>query len=442
MLSRDEARAILQKALAIGRTDEAEATLTGSRESNIRFARNVPTTTGRSESMTLTYTAVIGRQVGAASTSELDADGLSRVVRQAEALARLAPESPEYMPRLGAQTYIETPGWDAATTAISSDRRAEIARAAIRAAHDSNVMAAGFYQHGESFTAVANRRGLLAYHRATSLDYSLTMRREDGNGSGWAAGSSHRPTGVNPESIVARAVTKARHSVDPVELEPGAYPVVLEASCTGDLLQLLYWNLGRRAADEGRSFFSGPNNRLRLGEKLFADGISIYSDPADQIAPSVPWGDDGLPLSKTTWIENGVLKNLGVGRYWGERSGIPVLPLGTNIIMKGGSASLDDLIDATDYGLLVTSFWYIRGVDPRTILHTGLTRDGLFLIEKGKITRPVVNFRWNESPASVFAATRMIGRAERVVTREGNPPMVAPPIKADAFRFTSVSPST
>jgi predicted Zn-dependent protease len=442
MLSRDDARSILQKALSYSRSDEAEATLGGGNSANIRFARNQPTTTGSGETAELSYTAVFGKRVGSASTSDLEDGGLRNVVKKAEELARVAPESPEYMPRLGPQKYLETPTWDKSANEITSGNRANIARAAIDAAKGAGVEAAGYFEQGESFSAIANSHGLFGYSRGTSVDYSLTMRSSDGNGSGWAAASSQRRGGVVTETVTARSLRKATESRNPVQLEPGEYPVVLEPSCTGDMLQLLYWNLGRRGADEGRSFFSNTENGTRIGEALFDSRISIYSDPTHRDAPSTPWGDDGLPLARTAWISEGVLRNLAVGRYWAEKKGLPVIPMGSNVIMEGGSASIDDLVASIDHGLLVSSFWYIRTVDPRTILHTGLTRDGLVLIEKGKIPRPVVNFRWNESPASIFSKTEMLGVAERVVTREGNLPMMAPPIKASAFRFTSVSPST
>ncbi len=442
MLSRDDARTLLEKVLSYRKTDEGEASLHGGRSGNIRFARNMPTTTGESESVSLKYTAVIGRKVGSASTSDIDEEGLRDVVRRAENLARLAQDSPEYMPRLGPQTYVDAPEWDEGATLISPNDRAAVARRAIESARSNDVMAAGFYTHDASFSALANSRGLFAYTRSTSVDYMLTMRHEGGNGSGWGAGSSHRPSGVDADLLTRRALHKALASRNPVELEPGVYPVVLEPSCVGDMLQLLYWSLGRRGADEGRSFFADGEGGTKLGRELFDRGITISSDPASTIAPSTPWGDDGVPLAKTTWVEKGVLKNLAVGRYWAEKKGIAPLPFGTNIVMEGMDGGVDDLVAATDYGLLVTSFWYIRGVDPRTLLHTGLTRDGLFLIEDGKLTRPVVNFRWNESPVSVFAKTEMLGRAERVVTREGNPPMIAPPLKVSEFRFTSLSPST
>jgi predicted Zn-dependent protease len=442
LLTRDAAENILKKVLSYSKADEAEASLDGNASGNLRFARNMPTTTGRSENLSLSYTAVFGKRVGTVTTTDIDDDGLKRAVRRAEELAQLAPERPEYMPRLGPQSYLTSPAWDPSVARLSPTDRAEIAAHAIAEASSQNLHAAGYIENGESFQAQANTRGLFAFHLSTSIDYTLTARHEDGNGSGWGAASSHRRQGIDEASVTHRAVRKAIASENPTELPPGTYPVVLEPSAAGDMLNLFVGNLGRRSADEGRSYFSDPKKGTKIGEQLFGPDVTIYSDPTHPIVPSTPWGDDALPLERTVWVDHGTLKALSVGRFWAEKKGLSPLPSGSNIIMEGGTGGVDDLVAATEYGLLVTSFWYIRTVDPRTILHTGLTRDGLFLIEKGKIVRPVVNFRWNESPAALFKTIELLGKPERAVTREGNRPMLVPPIKAREFHFTSVSPST
>jgi predicted Zn-dependent protease len=256
------------------------------------------------------------------------------------------------------------------------------------------------------------------------------VRTQDGSGSGWAAAESFRSGAVDTRRITDRAIRKALDSQKPTPIEPGTYPVVLENSATGDMINLYRWNLGRRGADEGRSFFSDPVKGTKIGEKLFSEKITIYSDPMHPVVPARPWGDDGLPLGRTVWVDRGVQKNLSTGRYWAKEKGLQVVPWASNVIMEGEEHSLDELIASMDYGLLVTSFWYIRQVDPKTILYTGLTRDGVFLVEKGKITRPVIK------------DVEMMSRPERVVTREGNAPMLAPAIKVKEFHFTSVSTST
>lgn len=442
LLSSQEAQSILDRALSHVKADEAELTLSGGSQGNLRFARNMPTTTGNSRNTSLTISCVLGKRVGEYTTTDLDDASIAKAVARAQELARLSPESPEYMPRLGPQSYLEVPGYEESTAKLGPAERAQIAAGAIQAARKEGLEAAGYYENGESFTAMANTKGLTAYHRETGASYTLTVRSADGNGSGWAAGESFRAGAIDSDRITRRAMEKALGSRNPTALDPGTYPVILEPSAVGDMVKLFRWSLGRRGADEGRSYFADPTSGTKLGQKLFDDRITIYSDPTDPAAPSIPWGEDGLPLGRTMWVERGVVRNLATGRYWAQQKGLQPIPFGSNTIMTGEEHSLDDLVAATDFGLLVTSFWYIREVDPRSILYTGLTRDGLFLIEKGKIVRPVNNFRWNESPAAIFKGVEMMSRPERIVTREGNQPTLAPAMKVREFHFTSVSTST
>ncbi len=442
MLSRTEAKAIVEKAIGFSHADETEVSLGMSGRGNLRFARNIPTTTGKSTALSIDITCVFGKRIGTYSTTSTDADSLAAAVRKAEGLARLAPENPEYMPRLGAQTYAESPEWDQATASLDPSVRARIAGEAIAAASAAGLHAAGFYQNGESVVALGNSRGLFGYRRVTDASYTVTARTESGSASGWAGTESFQASAVDHSAITRTAIAKAVASANPRPIEPGTYPVILEPSAVGDMLNLYRWNLGRRAADEGRSYYSEPGGANKIGQKLFDDRVTIYSDPMHPLVPSSPWGDDGLPLGRTVWAERGVQRQLAVGRYWGQKNGLAVVPYGSNIIMDGEDHSLDDLVAATERGLLVTSFWYIRQVDPKTILFTGLTRDGVFLIENGKISHPVINLRWNESPIAVFRNIEMMSRPQRVVTREGNEPMLAPALKVKEFHFTSVSTST
>lgn len=442
LLSRQSAKEILDRVLAHSKAEEIEASLSSGNAGNLRFACNVPTTSGGNHSLTLSITSVLGKRVGQYSTTDMDNASIKKAVERSEELAHLAPESPEYMPRLGPQQYRESPAYDEATLAVSPADRAAIAGEAIDAARAQKLVAAGYYENSEGFNAMANNHGLFAYQRMSNAYYTLTVRTEDGQGSGWSAATSYRASDIDPKSLTARSIEKAVRSHNPATIEPGTYQVILEPSAAGDMLSLLQWNLDRRAADEGRSYFSDPTAGTTIGQKLFGDNITIYSDPVHPAVPSTPWGEDGLPLDRTLWVEKGTLKNLAVSRYWAQQKGLAPLPFGSNIIMEGEEHSLDDLVASTDHGLLITSFWYIRQVDPRSILFTGLTRDGVFLIENGKIVRPVINLRWNESPAAIYKQVEMMSRPERIVTREGNSPMLAPALKIKEFHFTSVSTST
>jgi predicted Zn-dependent protease len=442
ILNESQARQILERALSFSTADEAEAILHESSSANLRFAENIPTTNGLEHGDRISITSVFGRRSGTYATTSLDDESLRNAVAKSEELARLAPENLEYMPRLGPQEYLHSPAWDETTAELEATERTGIAGHSIAEAEKEGLKAAGYYVGGRDILAVANTRGLFGYFRATSASYTLTVRSDAGTGSGWAAAESWRSSDVDGASITRRAVEKALASRQPVPLEAGTYPVVLEPSAAGDMLGTFFRNLDRRAADEGRSYFSTPGGGTKIGEKLFSELVTISSYPAHPQAPSIPWGEDAQPLGRTVWTEKGVQKELAVSRYWAQEKGLAPLPAGSNVIMEGGDYSLDDLVAATDYGILVTSLWYIRPIDPQKMIFTGLTRDGIFLIEKGKISHPVVNFRWNESPAALYGCVEMLSRAERVVTRESEMTILVPALKAREFHFTSISPST
>jgi len=195
----------------------------------------------------------------------------------------------------------------------------------------------------------------------------------------------------------------------------------------------MFGALNARRADEGRSFMSKEGGGNKMGEKIVDERVNLHSDPLNPEVPTATWNGEGQPLKKTVWIENGVVKNLAYGRYWAEQKGVDPLPFPSNGIMEGGDASLEDLIKSTKKGILVTRLWYIRSVDPQTLLYTGLTRDGTFYIENGKIKHPVKNFRFNESPIIMLNNLETLGKQVRI---NGN---LIPYMKIRDFTFTSLS---
>ncbi|HCV82637.1 MAG TPA: peptidase C69, partial [Zunongwangia profunda] len=231
----------------------------------------------------------------------------------------------------------------------------------------------------------------------------------------------------------AIAIEKAVLSKKARAIEPGRYTVILEPAAAGDLLRNMYRSLGARTADEGRSFMSKEGGGTKLGEKIVDERVNIWSDPLHPDVPTATWNGDGLPLKKTSWLENGVVKNLAYDRYWASKSGVDPVPFPLNMIMEGGDMSREELIKSTKRGILVTRFWYIRSVDPQTLLYTGLTRDGTFYIENGEIKYPVKNFRFNESPIIMLNNLEALGEQVRV---NGN---LIPYMKIRDFTFTSLS---
>jgi predicted Zn-dependent protease len=238
----------------------------------------------------------------------------------------------------------------------------------------------------------------------------------------------------------ATAITKAMRSRKPERIPPGKYTVILEPSAVSDMLSILITEFDQRAADEGRSFATKKGGGSRVGDLVFGKNVSLYSDPNDPLVPGNTYSDDGLPAQRTAWIENGVLKNLQCSRYWADKTKIAPVPSPTTLTLVGGTTSTADMIKQVKHGLLITRFWYIREVDPQTVLLTGLTRDGVFLIENGEITKPTNNFRFNESPVAMLSKVLAMGPTVRAYGEESiGLPTAVPTLLIDDFTLSSVS---
>ena len=441
--TREQAKAITDKVLSISKAEATLVTLNGSDRANLRFARNTATTSGATSGYDLAITAQFGKRAGTTTTSEFDDESLQRAVRAAEEIAKLSPENPELMPPIGPQTYAPVDAFFDETAAATPEWRAASVEAALALSKKQDVVTAGFVETQAAMQAVANSKGLFGYDRFTAADYNLTSRTPDGTGSGWASKSFNQLRLLNPEALAAAAIEKAARSRNPAAIEPGKYTVVLEPAALADLLVFMMFSADARQADEGRSFYSKKGGGNRVGEQILGEQVQIYSDPKHPLAPTVSFDNEGLPIKRNNWVEKGVLKDLFYSRFWAEKTGKAPTAGPANLIMEGGRASVDDLIAGTERGVLVTRFWYIRPLDPQTLLFTGLTRDGLFLIEKGKVTRPVKNMRWNESPIVAFNNIEAMTAPERVVSGEGigsgGLSLVCPAARVREFTFSSSS---
>ncbi|MEZ0541260.1 TldD/PmbA family protein [Fibrella arboris] len=446
ILSKEEAKKIIDKVLAYSKADEMSVGLSGGRRGNIRYARNSVSTSGESDSLGLSVTSVFGKKSGTATINEFDDASLEKTVRRAEEIARLAPENPEYMPMLGPQKYLDTNTFAQSTANINPEFRAQAAFDSIDPCRKKNLTAAGYMEDTTGFTAIGNSKGLFGYNKSTSVDFSITVRTADGTGSGYANPDVNDVSKLSTRASTEIAMQKALASVNARALEPGKYTVILEPTASVELLQNMMRSVDARSADEGRSFLSKKGGGTRLGEKLFDERVTIISDPMNLELPQSPFGgggggggrfggggNDGLPQEKRTWIENGIVKNLAYSRFWADKKGVQPIPGPGGFIMLGGNQSLAEMIKSTDKGILVTRFWYIRAVDPQTQLYTGLTRDGTFYIENGQIKFPVKNFRFNESPVIMLNNVEALGKPVRA---GGN---LIPPMKIRDFTFTSLS---
>ncbi|MBD9376822.1 MULTISPECIES: TldD/PmbA family protein [Pseudoxanthomonas] len=439
ILTEAQAKAILDKVIALSKADECTASLSGSISGNIRFALNDVSTSGIVSNADLAVQVAFGKRVGVATINEFDDAALERVVRRAEDLARLAPENPEFMPAIDKQTYQASPTFSESTAAITPEFRAEVAKASIDPCKAEKLIAAGFLEDGQSFVAFANSKGNFGYQRATSFDYTCTVRTEDGRGSGWVGRNLKDANAFKADSDIRTAMRKASESADAKALEPGKYTVILEPAAAAGLISFMMNFFDARQADEGRSFLSKKGGGNKLGEQVYDPRVNLTADPWHPDAPVLPWDGENLPREKMAIVENGKIANLDYSRFWAQKQGKRAVGSPGNLLMAGGDKSTAELVKSTQKGILVTRTWYIRLVDPQTVLLTGLTRDGTFYIENGEIKYPVKNFRFNESPVIMLNNIEELGKPVRVAGDESSFVMMIPPMKLRDFTFTSLS---
>jgi predicted Zn-dependent protease len=440
MISRDEAltlcETVLSHAKAAG-AEDAAVSLANAVESHARFADNHITTSGRSDDLDITATVWVGRKRGSATGNDPDAAALKRLADEAVQIARVSPVHREYVPTLGPLQYSEARGFATATADIDVAARAASLEAALAACRTATVTGAGFHVARASATAAATANGNRRFFQSSEAGFSLTARSADGTGSGYYAGDHFDLARLDTRRIVDQAVGKAVRSRQPKPIEPGVYPVILEPQAVSDLLGFLTNSFDARSADEGRSAFSAKEGKTRLGEALFNERITIYSDPMHPDLPAVPATSEGIPATRLSLVKGGVVENLEYSRFWAQERKREPTAGPVNFILEGSqpAASTDEMIKGMERGLLISRFWYVRLVDPRTIVLTGLTRDGLWWVEKGQIQYPVRNLRFNQSVLAMLAPWNVeaIGAPQRLS------PFMVPALKLAGFTFTSIS---
>jgi predicted Zn-dependent protease len=443
IITQDEARSLAQRILEQSTADEAEVRLTSQMDGNTRFAANQATTAGDSSDLRATVFARFGTRVASVTFNRFDDRSIAGAAVKAEQFAVLAPENDEQMPVLGPQSYEANEAFSEVTAGLDANARINAARGVIERASREGLVSTGFIHRVAGAYAVANSAGLFAFHRSTLASYTTTVRTQSGNGSGWAGSTHNKWSSMDaPIELADRAIDKARRSIDPVAVEPGAYTVLLEPTAVGNLVQLLRGALDARAAEEGRSVFSAGGGESDIGTRVIDERLSLISDPVDPLLLDRPFTAEGQPVGRTVWVENGVLTNLATSRFWAAEHDRDPVPPPNGIMLTGGNASTEDLVAGIERGLIVTRFWYVRSVDARTLLYTGLTRDGVFLVENGRITGAVRNLRFNESIIRMLNNVQDVGKPVRVVASESGGlgvPVVVPALVIRDFRFTSTS---
>ena len=440
MLNRDEAlkicEAVLDHARAAG-AEDASVTLDNSVESHARFADNRVTTSGRSEDLDITATVWVGKRRGAATVNDSSPAALKQIAADAVQIARISPVQREYVPTLGALEYGPDRGFAAATAEPDLNARARALQGVLEACRAARVTGAGFHSARASASASATANGNRRYFRNSRADLSVTARTPDGTGSGYYAGDHFDLSRIDAQHIAQEAVDKAVKSRNPQPIEPGNYPVILEPQAVSDLLGFLTGAFDARTAEEGRSAFSAKDGKTHLGEAMFSDKVNLYSDPNHTELPVSPATNEGVPATRLSLVKNGVIENFTYSRYWAQEKKRDATPGPVNFILESTNtpATMDEMIKGMKRGLLISRFWYVRLVDPRTLVLTGLTRDGLWWVENGQIKNPVRNLRFNQSVLAMLAPWNVeaIGQSQR------NAPYMVPALRLSSFTFTSIS---
>jgi predicted Zn-dependent protease len=420
----EDARALLAQTLAQATADHVTASLRVDEELSTRFANNAITQNMRRSEATLHVACAFGDRVGAASGNDFSADGMRALVARAEAIAQQSAPDPEFVPPPEPQVCPPTPTYSSDTRECTPDAAASLVVAAVQLAEKAGLSLAGSLTAEYSSRALLNSRGHFVAYPSTWARYVNTAVAEDS--SGWAASGSRSLRNVDVRGAAETAVRKAEMGARPRDIPPGRYTVVLEPEAVADLLGYFYGVLDAKAAHEGRTCMSGKE-----GTRIAGENVTVASIPGQPECGGSPIIEAGLPAPDVHWIASGILANLSYSRFWARQTGHAVTQP-VNLVMQGGAASLEELIESTDRGILVTRFWYIRFVDPMKFLLTGMTRDGLYWIEGGKVRHGLRNMRFNDSPLQVLNAVEGMSAAVAV----GSPNLL-PALKVRDFHFTS-----
>jgi predicted Zn-dependent protease len=451
MYSREEVKAITDKVLHMAsKTTDAEVDFSGGERSATRFANSTITANMVQFDRQVSVTVYQGTRSGSASTRQFDDASFEQMVKDAIAAAEKGRENANMQPLLGPQKYIEVDAALPSAVNFGPAERARLAKQSIDVSDKMKTVGSGYIPKTHQTNCTANSKGLFAYYQVAEASFILTCRTTDGAGSGWAGTTGIKDVStIDAEALTRVAADKAVKSRNAKALEPGRYTVILEPRANARFLALMTGLFNAQSAESpfSRTYFTGKEpGTTKVGEKVFSELFTLKSDIGNPILRQSPIAADSTPLDDVTWVEKGVLKNLAYNAAYARRAKKPVTPASVNnsLVMEGTDMSIDDMVKSTRRGLLITFFWYIRAVDQDTLLNTGMTRDGLFLIENGEIAGPVQNFRWNMSPIVGFNNVTAIGKSVPMHTGEsydGGGTALVPAVRIEDFYMTSVSPA-
>lgn len=439
LISQDQAFALLDQIMQQSEAEDVFVQLLTGTQALTRYSENQITQNLSQTRVQLKITSYFGTRSASSTTTDLSSEAITDTLRRAETLANIAPENPEWVPLLTQQTYEErTPTFDLATVNFSPQERGKQVQAICHLSQGAGVNGAGTLSTDATMLAIANSQGVKAYNCTTTADFSFTARVDDG--SSWTERTAWGIAELPISQLAEQVITRAYESRHPQEIQPGQYDVVFEGAAFASLLEWLIWNLDARFADEGCSFMSrtdaqGNPDGNYLGEPLFSPLVQVRRDPGHPLLQTLTFFEDGLPNTALEIITDGIPQTLAYSRYWAAKQGKAPTGQLSPFVMSGSDQSVADLIAQTERGIFVSRAWYVGYVNPKTLELTGMTRDGTFWIENGKIAYPIRNLRFNQSVPELLKNVEAVSASQRYGRS------VVPGVKVKSFRFSSVTDS-
>jgi len=446
MPSEDFTRTLCKQILQRCGNTPAEVLISVENNALTRFANNAIHQNVAESNLTLTARLLLGKQSGVATTNRVDPAALDEVVARARLNAQASPENPDDPGLADPAEYLSVQVFDSSTAEYSPLQRAREVAAVCQLAKEKRVNASGAFSTGYYEIALANSQGVFAYHVATQADFQTVVMSEDSSGRAHASG--WRVADLAPQALGQEAIEKAERGRDPRPLEPGEYTVVFDPYVTQDLVFMLaYSGMGALTVQEGRSWMND-----RIGTKAMSAQVSIWDDGLDPAGIPMPFDFEGVPKQRVDLVKEGIVRGPVFDRYTARKDGVSSTghrmpsawrswgPLPTNIFFSTGDSNVAEMIRATRRGLYITRFWYTRVVHPRDCVVTGMTRDGVFLIENGELAYAVKNLRFTQSYVSALNEVEMIGRETRLLGSEYTIASVrVPALKIARFNFTGAT---
>jgi len=437
-----ELQHLAERVLRLSDADETEVHIDFVADALTRFANNTIHQNVAERAISVSVRTAFDGRTARSTTNKTDEDSLRRAVGSSIALARSQPQNPDLLPMIGPQKYTKVERYFPATASATPEDRAVAVARVTELAEQNKQTAAGIFSTGASVSAIANSKGLFASYRQSRAEFSITILEQDS--SGWAKAGAPDRDQIDPEQLAQRASQKAGASRHPKEVEPGRWTVILEPAAVLDLVGFLFYDFAGTAVFDKRSCFTN-----RLGKQVMGENVTIHDDVTHPLHSGPPFDGEGVPRQTVLLVDRGVPRHLVYARSTAKKMkakptghGLPLpnqdgeAPF--NLVFAGGNTSVDTMVATTDRGILLTRLWYIREVDPYEKILTGMTRDGSFLVENGKISTGIRNFRFNQNILEMLSNVGQMSPAVRAAGEESFE-MVVPAMKVRDFHFTEVT---